>query len=152
MDTFTHTLLAAIFITFYIWGVIEVRMFISKRIKKHIKALKKSRKSLVGSLQMASRFQIVKWIIGKKTKYTINEVFTDANSIIGMNNKPVVLEGESLESLHRLMDRILNDMSEHGVYTEDDDAPIDKIDKGYYDYETEERTEDLVDIFKRMER
>lgn len=101
---------------------------------------------------MASRFQIVKWIIGKKTKYTINEVFTDANSIIGMNNKPVVLEGESLESLHRLMDRILNDMSEHGVYTEDDDAPVDKIDKGYYDYETEERTEDLVDIFKRLER
>jgi len=50
MDTFTNTLLAAIFITFYIWGVVEVRMFISKRIKKHIKALKKSRKSLVGSL------------------------------------------------------------------------------------------------------
>lgn len=101
---------------------------------------------------MTSRFQLVKWTNGKKAKYSINEVFTDGDSVIGMNNKPVVLEGESLQSIHRLMDRVMSDINEYGVYVEDEDTPLDSIEKDYYDYDTEERTEDLVDIFKRLER
>lgn len=51
METIGNTILAAIFITFYIWGVVEVRMFVSKRVKKYIKALKKERKAQLRSFE-----------------------------------------------------------------------------------------------------
>jgi len=99
---------------------------------------------------MSSRFQIVKWLYNKKSKYAIHEVFTDHDEVIGINNKPLTIEGETLESLHNLMDRIYNDMNEYGIYSED--GSIDTIEKQYLDSDTEEGTEDLVDIFKRFER